>query len=90
MNKEKTKIDATVAELDHIREKMKELFSNVKVIKCNEIKQYSAYLNNENKSEEVDNIDSAVYNLYRAQEYVAQSIDSITEALFFLEAASEY
>lgn len=91
MNKErKSEINATVAELNHLKEKLSEQLSNVKTIKCDEIKQYSAYLSDKNKSDEVDNIDAAVNNLYSAEEYVAASIDSITEAIFFLETASEY
>lgn len=92
MNKKrKSEINATVEELNHLKEKLSEQLSNVKTIKCDEIKQYSAYLSDKNKSdEEVDNIDAAVNNLYSAEEYVAASIDSITEAIFYLETASEY
>lgn len=91
MNKErKSEINTTIAELNHLKEKMSEQLSNVKTIKCNEIKQYSAYLRDNNKSDEVEKIDAAVSNLYSAEEYVAASIDNITEAIYFLETAAEY
>lgn len=89
-NERRTNINSTVAKLNSLKEEMRKLLSEVKTIKQTEIQQYSAYLNDKNRLDELDNIDAAVNNLYSAEEFVAQSIDDITSAVYYLETAIEY
>ncbi|MDE6726259.1 MAG: hypothetical protein K2J79_11725 [Ruminiclostridium sp.] len=89
-NERRTNINSTVAKLNSLQEEMSKLLSEVKTIKQAEIQQYSAFLNDKNKSDKVNNIDAAVNNLYSAEEFAAHSIDNIASAIYYLETASEY